>query len=251
MVVLCDGMVRSGSTWSYNVVVNLLRAADSRRVFGLYSEAPTVLAAAVHPRDSHLVIKSHDLGPYAQDLCLHGKIRTVYTWRDPYDALVSCTRMFGRTVDHWLEVMRGALRVWAFHRRTNTAHIVSYAQMMAQPQEEIELIAAYLGLTVTAEQIAAVARKLSFRQVRVFTEHLHELPGQRLVRTPDDVYDRETLLHSHHIRNGGTGYGIRSLRDQDRDALEAVLRDEGFEFLCRQSAGEVRLLPCVATQTAQ
>src|ERR1700761_4718272 len=37
-VVLCNGMIRSASTWSYNVALRLLRAAVGSRCYGDYSE---------------------------------------------------------------------------------------------------------------------------------------------------------------------------------------------------------------------
>jgi len=83
MVILCDGMVRSGSTWSFNVVRNLLTSDPTRKVHGIYSESPAVLAAGIHPRPSHLVIKSHVLSPLAHDLCCSNRVQAIYTWRNP------------------------------------------------------------------------------------------------------------------------------------------------------------------------
>jgi hypothetical protein len=236
MVVLCDGMVRSGSTWSFNAALNLLRC-DSRPAYGLYSEERAVLAAAVRPRRSHLIIKSHALDPHAQGLCRGGRLRAIFTWRDPYDVVISCVRMFGRTPMHWIYVVRDSLRAWAFHRATNTAHIVSYERLVTEPEEEIGAIAAYLGLPVPPERIGELARRLSFGRMKHLAQHVHELPAPRLVRTEADMYDRETLLHPHHLRNGGTGYGVKALRDEERTELEAVLRDEGFDFLCASPGG--------------
>jgi hypothetical protein len=51
MVILCDGMVRSGSTWSFNVALKLLESSDpDRKAFGTFNENPAVLAAAIKPR---------------------------------------------------------------------------------------------------------------------------------------------------------------------------------------------------------
>jgi hypothetical protein len=145
--------------------------------------------------------------------------------------------MFGKTPTHWIQVVRDSLRAWAFHRTTKTAHIVSYERLVAEPAEEISAIAAYLQLTVPAERIGQLARQLSFERMKHLAQHIHELPAPRLVRTEVDVYDRETLLHPHHLRNGGIGYGVKSLRDEERTMLEAVLREEGFDFLCASPGG--------------
>ena len=76
MVVLCDGMIRSGSTWSFNVALELVRSYEPhRKVFGFYNQNPAVLLAACRPRFSNLVIKSHNLDPSAYELCRAGAIK--------------------------------------------------------------------------------------------------------------------------------------------------------------------------------
>ena len=231
MVVLCDGMARSGSTWSFNVALKLLRTCGTRRAFGLSSEGRAVLAAGIKPRSSHLVIKSHGLDPFARELCCSNKIKVIYTWRNPYDVVVSCHRMFGLPVEHWTSVLRNSLRVWSFHRATNTAHIVSYEGLMSDPSAEITGIAGYLGLCISGEELGRIVREVSFERMKDLSEHVSGLPSSRLVRSGDSIYDRETLLHQNHIRNGGTGYGARILDERQLKAIDAVLDDEGFDFL--------------------
>ena len=158
MVILCDGMVRSGSTWSFNVALQLLRSCDpNRKAFGTYNDNPGVLAAAIKPRFSNLVIKSHRLDPFVQESCVRGAIKTIYTWRQPYDVVASCVQMFGSSVPHWTGVLRKELRVWSFHLATNSACIVSYEEIIKEPCAAIERIAGYLGLAIESEQLRGIA----------------------------------------------------------------------------------------------
>ena len=234
MVILCDGMVRSGSTWSFNVALKLLKSCDpSRKAFGTYNDNPAVLAAAIKPRFSNLVIKSHSLDPFGQELCVRGAIKTIYTWREPSDVVASCTRMFGSSAPHWIGVLRNALRIWRFHQTTNSACIVSYEEIRLEPLAAIERIAGYLGLAIESEQLRGIAEEFSFERVKRFSQHIGGLEPSRQIRGDYDVFDRVTLFHKDHIRNGGIGYGASQLDHSHLDEIDAMLREEGFGFLCQ------------------
>lgn len=234
MVILCDGMVRSGSTWSFNVALKLLRSCDpTRKTFGIYNENPAVFAAAVRPRFSHLAIKSHSIDPSVHELCCTGAVKAIYTWRHPYDVVVSCVRMFGSSAEQWTEVVRNALRLWSFHQRTNSACIVSYEAIVTDPVTTIARIASYLGLSIEPGGLRRIAEEVSFKNLKRFSDHMDEGGGARLIRSNGQVYDRETLLHPHHIRNGGIGYGANSLREKQLAAIDRMLQEEGFAFLCQ------------------
>jgi hypothetical protein len=234
MVILCDGMVRSGSTWSFNVALQLLRSYDpNRKAFGTYSENPVVLAAAIKPRFSNLVIKSHVLDRLARGLCTTGAIKTIYTWRQPYDAVASCVQMFGLSVPDSIGTLRSALRVWSFHRVTNSACIVAYEEIVTEPFATIKRIADYLGLAIESAQLRGIAEEVSFERVRRYSNSLGELKPSRLTRINGYVFDRATLLHQNHIRNGTIGYGAGLLGHECLHEIDAMLREEGFGFLCQ------------------
>jgi Sulfotransferase domain len=237
MVIFCDGMIRAGSTWSVNVAIELLKSGyPNQRVFGFYSENPAVLAAAIRPRFSHLVIKSHALDPSAYALCRSGAIKTIYTWRHPYDVVISSLNMFGRSVEHWIGYLPNALRIWSFHQETNSACIVSYKALTTRPLATIAQIADYLGISIDPDRLSQIAETLSFERLKRFSQHIDEFRPPRLMRCDGYVFDRETLLHQDHIRNGGTGYGEKILTAEQMSAIDAVLRAEGFEFLCAHTA---------------
>jgi Sulfotransferase domain len=228
MLILCNGMLRSGSTWSFNVALKLLKSCDpARKVFGFYTENPAVLAAAARPRFSDLVIKSHYLDPTACAVLDTAKV--IYTWRSPYDAVVSCMWMFGGTAEHWIDLVRKSLRLWASHRLQNNACIVSYEALVRDPLAVIERIGSYLGISLEPERVQKLGDELSLENLRRFSRHL---APSRLNHSGDYSYDRETLLHPNHIKNGGIGYGIRYLNDSQLSAIDAMLREEDFAFLC-------------------
>ena len=237
MFVLCDGMLRSGSTWSFNVSVELLRSCDPRaRTFGLYSEDPAVLRAAVKPRNSHLVIKSHNPDAATRELCRCGTIKAIYTWRHPYDAVASAVRMFSRSAEYWMCGLRDALQLWAFHRSTQSACIISYEEIVRAPEQAIQAIATHLQLRIDRRQLSDIGAKTSLERVRHFSGGIDSLEQGRVVRKNGYTFDRETLFHHHHVRDGGCGYGVDSLSEAERSAIDELLREEGFPELCGADA---------------
>jgi Sulfotransferase domain len=238
MVVLCDGMVRSGSTWSFNVARELIRRSDPHHTtLGFFNEDPAVLSAAIRQRSSHLVIKCHTLDPSAYEPCCAGAVRAIYTWRHPYDAIASCIGMFGNSTRHWIGALRNALRVWSFHRTTGSACIVSYASITRTPLSSINSIASYLGLHVEPEQVRQIAEATSLEKLKNFSRQIEGLETSRLIRKDGYFYDRHTLLHHNHIRDGRIGHGAGLLSAEELSAIDILLRDEGFEFLCQTHGG--------------
>jgi hypothetical protein len=100
MLVICDGMPRSGSTWSFNVVLHLLcRAEPGCVLHSGYEESLPRFLEWTPPSATGAVLKCHDLDPLARALVQMGAALVIYTWREPADAVASCMRMFGQHFD--------------------------------------------------------------------------------------------------------------------------------------------------------
>lgn len=229
-------MLRSGSTWSFNVALRLLRVnAAGRKCFGVYSEDPAVFRAAARRRSSHLVIKAHVLQPAVQDLCRQRFFKAICTWRNPYDVVVSTMNMFGASAESAINSLRIGCRLLSFHQTTNTACVLPYDLIRTAPLEAISRVADYLDMQCDSESLREIGEAVSFRQVQRFSEHVSELPEARLIHQYGQTYDRQTLLHQNHIRDGGTGYGLRTLPPATISEIDAMLREEGFGHLCESS----------------
>jgi Sulfotransferase domain len=198
MLILCNGMLRSGSTWSFNVALKLLKSSDpERKVFGFYTEDPAVVAAGARPRFSDLVIKSHCLDPAA--CVLPDASKTIHTWRSPYDVVVSCMWMFGGMAEQWISAVRKSLRIWAMHRLKNDACMVSYEALVREPATVIEEIGIYLGMSPKAELVQQLAGELSLENIKRFSRHL---APSRLTQNCGYIFDRETLFSKPHQERG-------------------------------------------------
>ena len=245
MIVFCDGMPRSGSTWAFNVVVKLLQSGGpNQRIYGAHTDLQDVVLGSLEPAWEHVVIKTHSLDTKSRVLSAAGGSKAIYTWRDPYDAVVSTMRMFGYSFEKSLASIRSSIDLWRFHKATATALIVSYRSITHDPARTIEAIGAELGLTLSKSVVDQTLSETSFETMKRASKHVEQLGSDRLVREGVHVYDRQTLLHQNHILDGGSGYGEKALSPGQRSAVDDLIEESGFWSL---AGGEGQAQRCATT----
>jgi hypothetical protein len=226
MLILCNGMPRSGSTWSFNVVTGLLRRFEpSQTVHAGYDEDVGRFLRGIDRDLSHAVLKCHSLDAFGYSLVRIGAAKVVYTWRDIADVTVSYMRMFGNDFDHALDVIDTSLELRRFHLERSNAVILAYNDIMTRPEKAIEAIASYLGLEGRPDLIALVNEETSLERVREKVAQLSsEETRRRLIRHENTMYDPETLLNVNHIRDGNSGYGRRLLSQEQISRIDELMR---------------------------
>jgi hypothetical protein len=230
MLILCNGMPRSASTWSFNVVTGLLRRSNpAQTLCGGYDEDVVRFLSGIDWNTTHAVLKCHSLDQFGQRLAHLGAAKVVYTWRDVADATVSYMRMFGNDFEHALDVMDTSLQLYRFHFESGNAVILGYDDIMSYPGDAIELIARYLGIEARPDLIAEVNEETSLKRVRQKVEQLNSDEAQhRLIRHENTRYDPETLLNVNHIRDGGSGYGRALLSAEQLGRIDDLMRKSGL-----------------------
>ena len=226
MLVLCNGMPRSASTWSYNVAMALLRRTG-QEVCGEYDENLHRFLCGLPASCVHAVLKCHSLDAAGLGLAQLQAAKVVYTWRDLADATASFMTMFDVDFEHTIALMSNSLDLYRRHRR-NGALILSYEAITQQPTESVAAVASYLNVAVRQEQVAEIAEANSFGRMRERVKEISMLDyGERMVRHDRTSYDPDTLLHIDHIRDGSTGYGASRLTRAQLRRLEKLLREKG------------------------
>jgi hypothetical protein len=226
MIVFCDGMPRSASTWSFNVVVNLLKLlAPSSRIHAEYREDFAALVNSLQPEYDHAVVKSHQLDHAARELCRAGAAKAIYTWRSPVDAVASYMKMFNQPFDEGLKAIRDSLRLHEFHRAVGGCCTIAYDIIKGKPRKAIAEIAAHLGLDAPDSVIEEVDHCTSFNRMKEAADQLDKRSPVLLAESGGLLYDRETLLHRSHIRDGRTGYGREILTPEQQNRVGEVLSE--------------------------
>jgi hypothetical protein len=214
MQIICDGMQRSGSTWSYHIARGLLlRCRPGEGIHCGYNEDIAGFIASVPASARHVLLKTHLLDPTGKALARSGTARVIYTWRNLPDVMASFLGIFGGDFEHAFLAITNSLVIYRFHARGNNALLIGYDEIMQTPVETIARVAAYLGLKPAESDIAALAHEQSLPEVR------HRLEQSETWRGP---HEPETMLYQRHIQNGGSGYGSKVLTTEQLARLEAL-----------------------------
>lgn len=223
-------MQRSGSTWSFNIVVGLLeRCRPNEEIYAAYNEEVADFLASVPHTARHTVLKCHLLDPIGRALARSGQAKAIYTWRNLPDAVASFLAMFGGDFEHAFLVITASLVVYRFHARGRNALMIGYDDLIGSPRETIARIASHIGLDATPEIIADLAHEQSIEEVLKRVEQIGSQPANaHLIRHEPTTFDPGATLHRHHILHGGSGYGAERLTKKQLDRLEALREEYGF-----------------------
>lgn len=225
MFVICNGMPRSASTWSFNVVKELLSDFGRKGFYG-YDEDLYRFCSAAPAEARDLVVKCHSLDSMGLALVRNEAAKLVFTFRDPVDATASFMEMFEPNFERALTIIKIGLDLMAQHRRHGNWVFLDYAEILENGAKAVQSIAAYLGLAMTTERIDAIADHLSLDRMRERLRDIESLDyGPKLVRHAYGLYDPVTLLNVQHIRDGGLGYGRERLSAEKIARIEALVRD--------------------------
>jgi hypothetical protein len=219
MILLCIGMQRSASTWSFNVGRELLGELPGTTYGGFHSDLEDILED-VSLKVQHAVIKSHSTGDMAKQLLIAGKVWAVYTHRDIHDAIASQMQMFNVPFDEALGQIRASLLMIEDLIELPNFLPVEYQDITSQPNLTVRTIAAFLGLDVTDALVGKIVHDNSFE---VMKRTADTLAADNLSSFGTHAYDTKTLLHPAHIRNGGTGYGHLHLDEQQGNTIAGMI----------------------------
>ena len=229
MLVFCDGMPRSASTWSYNVVIKLLKArfpADPL-YYGSGSQ-PVETLKALDPGIRHVVLKTHALTPFSMSLVRIGAAKAVYTHRDLADAVASGLRVSRQGFKSVVDVFVRGIDLYAFHRESGIGLMLPFEEVVKNQSRAVARIAGYLFEEKTsAKLIRQVARETSFTSMREKVEEINA--GKlKLIKSGRNAYDPETLLYRNHVGEAQVGNGRTLLTDRQVARVDALIARHGL-----------------------
>jgi Sulfotransferase domain len=217
-------MFRSGSTWSYNVVRELLILKYGRDL--TRTVVTDDLAGSLHDRqydDFYVIAKGHLPTQATVGLIEGGCVQVVHTVRDPLDAIRSGMRAFSYPFESALNLITSGLQIASILDRTRQGAVIFYEDIEREPDVVVKSLADYLGVPVSISDIKDTVRKFNRETLRQFTDALaidrESLSGDHnLVDIGFSFYDSETLLHRSHISAGDYSKDV-VLTEEQKDSV--------------------------------
>lgn len=236
MIILCAGMFRSGSTWQYQVALELAsRLGQPVTAHGCLH--PGVLAQFVSSpesqRETH-VIKIHDVDDSLTCLTRRDDLRVLYSYRDIRDVVFS---LMHKTASSFEQVVQDeryierCLAADAFWSGLPADVVQRYERWLDDPIPDIVLLGAAIGIALTEDERVGLIERYGMSAQKARVEAIaRQFQDQGVdISKPEHatLFDPESLLHWNHIRNGDIG-GWRTLATPEQ---REVLRDKCGEWL--------------------
>ena len=212
MTIICAGMMRSASTWSFNACLEILRAAG-RRPIGQHSTSFHNSCPNRAGVSADFVFKSHRVDATAIAMLSNGEAKAVCTHRDPLDAIVSGMSFLDLTFEQMLERLDESIRTMdRIRTQGDPVLFLAYEEIMDDVTTQLLKLAEFLKTPLTISEISKVAARTSLQRMKDLSDNFDTLGSQRIVPHPGPwAYDRETLLHPGHVQDAETGKGKERL----------------------------------------
>lgn len=253
MLVVCNGMPRSGSTYQYNLARMVVRAAGLGVAHSYLDPGFNDMPGDGWPAevfqewiddDAHHVVKMHEAHPVAVDALSDGHVRLLYIHRDIRDVAASLKRVRHRKADSLLERVERAVTLYYTFRDIRDAapdYVLwqRYEEAVLEPEEATRQVAEFVGASLSDSAIADIAQECSvdsakkrcdtaqqqvvarFQEIRrqdpaaaqVWLRQVQQ--GQRIVQ------DTEFLLPHNHVssRKGAPGQWRDTLSEYELRSL--------------------------------
>jgi hypothetical protein len=221
MIVFVAGMPRSGSTFCFNIVRELLQVDGT-----VHTEATLNLRSAKKNgrRAKHIIIKAHRAPVELRSAVADGSVRMICSVRAVEEAIASWMDTFDFDLEQSIEDFKG----WFSMYRELQPHCLTldYKTIENSPERAVAAIA---GVLCSGASTEALARKYSKAATAAAIADL--APGQAGVRDIGfSYYDKTTFYHRRHIS---------SLEPR---CAEATMSRNDLERIRSEFAAEIALL---------
>ncbi len=192
MIVVAGGMYRSGSTFSFNILRELLEVRGGVAVFSGNLLDITVLRNA---HAANIVLKSHAPDELCTELIRLGALFCVCTYRKPEDAIASWMQAFGYGIEESLASM---LQWVIWHRRVSKYALnINYEDVANAPLGVIEEIQLRIVGSADAPEANELCDKYNRRTLKAKYDQLQE--SDETTNIGISYYESTTFFHRRHI----------------------------------------------------
>jgi hypothetical protein len=239
-LVVCCGMIRSGSTLQYQVVADLLEQRGLGQRAGFVEKKNfRQVRAQLENMTGLSVIKIHDFLPEIEPWLKLEKTKIFYTFRDLRSVAASVMRIWKAPFSDvirpngWLDSAVAADARW---RAFPGVTVSRYEDLVQSLPSEVGRWATALGLELTPQEVEDVSARFSIpaQQERIRQAGLPEEGAQS---SAIETFDPKSLLHARHITDGSEeGWKKELSPDQIKqieDQYSGWLQQHGFPFVTR------------------
>lgn len=192
MIIINNGMYRSGSTLSFNLIRLMLEhkklggaygteGIDHRHAIGIHNAdngkdtRPEGMSKLIDDHEGWIVLKAHKLDPTVISNFGKGSSKAVYTYRHPLDIAGSLCRVFGSPYPEYYGLTQPIIEdvdIYFAIRKHPAILMLKYEDYYSCPAKMAADIAAFLGIELSGAECTSIAEKCSPARVKHIFEDL-------------------------------------------------------------------------------
>ena len=231
MLIVCNGMIRSGSTLQYNMIRMLIDELGAGQAEGFFEKDDvdsSKLMFSEWEEDSKFhIIKMHEMYPFMPEENREEKVCVLYIYRDIRDVAVSAKRKFGLQGNDLIGALDRAIYLSDKIKNLPNVLCQRYEDVFININEGIKEQAIFFGLSVSDQVIEKISKKCSIHSAISNTQKsqrdwkMNVRKFLRTLRFPVTWYDKDTLLHPDHISDnkGMVGVWEFSLSEEEKSMI--------------------------------
>lgn len=229
------GIVRSGSTWSYNVAkaisFSFFKELEIESGWiGEYDFSVENFTRSLAEREKKVgILKFHGAKKIALDLCRKRLGKCIFTFRNPFDSIASASDIWKWSLDLSIEKIYIQTRGMEKWKEAGNSLFISFEDLSLSSCETINKMSKFLyGRTLEDSCVRMISKESSFSALK---ERASALEVDKLTF---GKFERETLLHKNHNIYGNQRHAREkfSLKEQNKIFKK-------FEF-CLDQGGNFR-----------
>ena len=264
MLVICNGMLRSGSTLQYNIARLLVDLSGVGAGEGYFAETtPGKISSKMHQWGSSEklhVVKTHELYPEAETMMGDGRAKICYIHRDIRDVAASARRKFNHEWNYLLSLLDSSIATYYRLRKMDQVLWQKYEMVVADISTSTMEMAHFLNISPARNIVTAIASECSIDNIESVAKSWENNISYRLKENfrklcflkpllvksgvPKGIlekisramlpHDGKTLLHADHISStrGDSGVWKSIFDEKEQDILTCRyhqwLNDAGY-----------------------
>lgn len=216
MVVIIAGMYRSGSTFTYNIVRELLQADGKVDSYACDSFDELLLNP---PSEHHIVIKTHQPCPLMTHLIKQQSIKCVASIRKPEDAIASWVNVFNASLEDSVIIVKD----WIIWHATVVSQVlnIQYAAIDGHPYLTVLRIQWYLFKRINILAAYKLYKKYNKEKLKKELDAL--TASSNTTDAGFSYYDNTTLFHRKHISSVKSQHASKLLSAAQLQQIRAHL----------------------------
>lgn len=235
VMVLCAGLKSSGSTWAYNVVLEILKATNARargrgrkKLVAFYADKMDSFPAAAGRADQ-IVVKTHIPEPAILLLSRIAQAKVIVSVREPRDAIASLLQRFGHEFDVAFREVAAGAKCLVELSDARPCLVLRYEERFFDRVETVEQIADFLGAKLPRTVLSRIQASLTPEKVTRRIETLHRR-GAFGKRPTSNSFDPLTHWHPGHVGDGKIGKYATTLSPQEQKSVMSQTRTYRKEY---------------------